>query len=255
VIHDQTYPSPRANRKTTWGSMMRRFSLALLTLMFVGGTLGAQMPQRPSAYTNDPSYWITAGVSGFRANAVNDGVSGSTWNFGNSTNIAYRGSIEKGGTNGSSFGVAGSWSHVPFLYSSPVNVPLAAGGGARCGSGSSCDAHLDLMTLVATFHSGGGVGFHQVLELNGGVVGYRNLKRDSDGAKLAPTGTNIDPLFALGYGFGYGLSDRTNLDVISDYSFAIHERKDLSNGTSNTNSMPGLRVSLRMGFGGGAHRR
>jgi hypothetical protein len=109
------------------------------------------------------------------------------------------------------------------------------------------------MTLVATFHSGAGIGFHQVLELNGGVVAYRNLKRDLDGAKLAPSGGNIDPLFALGYGFGYGLSDRTNLDILSDY--ALHERKGLSNGTSNTNSMPGLRVSLRMGFGGSTTRR
>lgn len=222
--------------------------------MFVAGSLGAQMPRRPSAYSNDPSYWITAGVSGFRANAVNDGVSASTWNFGNSTNIAYRGSIEKGGNNGSSFGVAGSWSHVPFLYSS-FSLPVVPPGSTACGGSTSCDAHLDLMTLVATFHSGGGIGFHQVLELNGGVVAYSNLKRDSDGAQLNPPGTNVDPLFALGYGFGYGLSDRTNLDVISDYSFAIHERKDLSNGTSNTNSMPGIRVSLRMGFGGGPHRR
>jgi hypothetical protein len=235
---------------------MRRFSLALLALTFVAGSLGAQMPRRPSAYTNDPSYWITAGISGFRANQVNDGASGSTWDFGNSTNFAYRGSIEKGGSNGSSFGVAGSWSHVPFLYSSSANLPVPVGGGSvQCANGTSCNAHLDLMTLVATFHSGGGIGFHQVLELNGGVVAYSNLKRDSDGSQLFPPGRNIDPLFALGYGFGYGLSDRTNLDVISDYSFAIHERKDLSNGTSNTNSMPGLRVSLRMGFGGGAHRR
>jgi hypothetical protein len=234
---------------------MRRFSLALLTLMFGAGTLSAQMPRRPSTYTNNPSYWITAGIVGFRANVVNDGTSGSTWNFGNSTNFAYRGSIEKGGSNGSSFGVAGSWSHVPFLYSAPVFTPNATGGGVRCASGSSCDAHLNLMTLVATFHSGAGIGFHQVLELNGGVVAYKNLKRDSDGANLAPTGGNIDPLFALGYGFGYGLNDRTNLDIISDYSFAIHERKDLSNGTSNTNSMPALRLSLRMGFGGSAQRK
>jgi hypothetical protein len=233
--------------------MMRRFSLALLTLMFGAGTLGAQMPRRPSAYTNDPAFWITAGVSGFRANVVNDGTSASTWNFGNSTNFAYRGSIEKGGNNGSSFGLAGSWSHVPFLYSSTGAV-LPTGNGAQCLT-LSCDAHMDLMTLVATFHSGGGIGFHQVLELNGGVVAYRNLKRDSDGAKLAPTGGNIDPLFALGYGFGYGLSDRTNLDFTSDYSFALHERTALSNGTSNTNSMPGLRVSLRMGFGGSTTRR
>ncbi len=222
---------------------MRRFFLALLTLMFGAGTLSAQMPRRPSAYTNSPDYWITAGISGFRANVVNDGTSASTWNFGNSTNFAYRGSIEKGGTNGSS---------VPFQYTSTGAVLTT--GGAQCLSGS-CDAHLDLMTLMATFHSGAGIGFHQVLELNGGVVAYRNLKRDSDGAKLAPTGGNIDPLFALGYGFGYGLSDRTNVDIISDYSFAIHERKDLSNGTSNTNSMPALRLSLRMGFGGSAARR
>lgn len=233
---------------------MRRYSLALLTLTFGAGTLSAQMPRRPSAYTNNPSYWITAGIVGFRANVVNDGTSGSTWNFGNSTNFAYRGSIELGGNNGSSFGVAGSWSHVPFQYSSTGTVIINSANGAQCLSGS-CDAHLDLMTLVATFHSGAGIGFHQVLELNGGVVAYRNLKRDSDGAKLAPTGGNIDPLFALGYGFGYGLSDRTNLDIISDYSFAIHERKNLSNGTSNTNSMPALRLSLRMGFGGSAQRK
>jgi hypothetical protein len=230
---------------------MRRFSLALSTVMLSAAALEAQMPRRPAAYSNNPGFWLTAGVSGFRANAVNDGVSSSSWNFGNSTNLAYRGSIEKGGNNGSSFGLAGSWSHVPFLYSSTGNPPTAGGGGVGCATTISCDAHLDLMTLLATFHSGGGVGFHQVLELNGGVVAYRNLKRDSDGAKLTPTGGNVDPLFALGYGFGYGLSDRTNIDVLSDYSFAIHERKALSNGTSNTNSMPAIRVALRMGFGGG----
>lgn len=234
---------------------MRRFSLALSAVMFTAAALSAQMPRRPSAYTNSPGFWITAGVSGFRANSVNDGLSASTWDFGNSTNLAYRGSIEKGGTNGSSFGLAGSWSHVPFLYSSTAFTPAAGVGGVQCATTPSCDAHLDLITLVATFHSGGGMGFHQVLELNGGVVAYRNLKRDSDGEKLAPTGGNIDPLFALGYGFGYGLTDRTNLDILSDYSFAIHERKALSNGTSNTNSMPGLRVSLRMGFGGSTRRR
>ena len=227
---------------------MRRFSLALLTLMFGAGTLSAQMPRRPSAYTNDPGMWITAGIAGFQGNGVNDGATASIWNFGNSTNFQYRGSIEKGGNNGSSFGVAGSWAHVPFVYTSTgVVIPPA-----QC---SSCDAHLEMMTLVATFHSGAGYGFHQVLELNGGIVAYRNLKRDSDGATLAPSGGNIDPLFAFGYGFGYGFSDRTNIDFTSDYAIAFHEGKGLSNGTSNTNRMPGLRLSLRMGFGGSTRRR
>jgi hypothetical protein len=106
-----------------------------------------------------------------------------------------------------------------------------------------------MMTLVATFHSGAGLGFHQLVELDGGVVAYRNLRQESDGARLAPVGGNVDPLFSLGYGFGYGLGDRTNLDFLSTYTFAIHERKGNSNGVSNTNSMPSLRLSLRMGFG------
>jgi hypothetical protein len=228
---------------------MRRFSVALSMVIFCAGSLSAQM-RRPTVYSNDPGVWITAGVSGFRANVVNDGVTASTWDFGNSTNLQYRGSLEKGGSNGSSFGVAGSWAHAPFLYSSTGAVIPA--GGVQC---SSCNAHLDMMTLLATFHSGSGLGFHQLLELNAGVVAYKNLKRDSDGATMAPSGGNIDPLFGFGYGFGYGLSDRTNIDVISGDAWAIHERKGLSNGTSNTNSMPSLRVSLRMGFGGQAPHR
>ena len=111
-----------------------------------------------------------------------------------------------------------------------------------------------MMTAVATFHAGAGYGLHQVIELNAGVVAYENLKRESDGAKLAGGG-NIDPLFSLGWGFGYGLNERTNIDIMSDYAFAIHERKGLSNGVSNTNNMPGLRVLFRMGFGGRTYRR
>lgn len=213
--------------------------------MFCAGSVNAQFPRRP-VFTNDPGVWISAGVSGFQANGVNDGATASTWDFGNSTNFQYRASLEKGGSNGSSFGVAGSWARVPFLYSSPTGCPALAG---------SCNANLDMMTLVATFHSGAGAGFHQVLELNGGVVAYKNLKRESDGAKLEPSGGNIDPLFAFSYGFGYGLSPRTNLDLTWDYAYAIHERKGLSNGTSNTNRMPGLRASLRMGFGSRTARR
>jgi hypothetical protein len=226
---------------------MRRFFFACLSMSLAAGSLGAQM-RRPRIYaTNEPSVWVTAGVDGFRANIVNDGATSSSWNFGNSTNLQYRASLEKGMASGSSFGIAGSWAHVPFEYTTTGLVFTPSTGGAtQC---AQCDAHLDLMTLVATFHSGAGVGFHQIVELNGGVVAYRNLKQDSDGAKLAPAGGNIDPLFSFGYGFGYGLSDRTNIDFTSNYTIGLHERKDLPNGASNTNSMPSLRLSLRMGFG------
>jgi hypothetical protein len=231
--------------------MMRRLSLPVLMVMLLAGSLGAQ--RRPRAYaTNDPSVWVTAGIDGFRANVVNDGVTGSSWNFGNSTNVQYRASLEKGMANGSSFGVAGSWAHVPFEYTTIGVITAPIGGATRC---AQCDAHLDLLTLVATFHSGAGLGLHQIFELNGGVVAYRNLKQDSDGAKLAPAGGNIDPLFSVGWGFGYGLSDRTSIDFTSNYTIGLHERKDLPNNASNTNSMPSLRLSLRTGFGNRTVRR
>jgi hypothetical protein len=248
VSHDLTYPTHRANRKTTWSKMMRRLFFALLVLMFASESLSAQI-RRPRAYTtNDPDVWVSVGVGGFRGNGVNDGVTGSTWDFGNATNIQYRASLEKAMDNGASFGIAGSYSRVPFTYSADLTKPLPAGeSGTRC---LSCNAHLDMTTLVLGFHSGSGIGFHQVVELNGGVAMYRNLKQDAGGAKLAPSKGNIDPLFSLAYGFGYGLNTRTNIDFIfADYTFAIHERTGLANGTSNTNSMPSLRVALRMGFG------
>jgi hypothetical protein len=220
---------------------MKRISLTLLMLMMSAGSLAAQ---RGRVYrTGDPDTWVSGGVAGFTGTGVNDGRSGSTWDFGNSTNWQYRASLEKGIGNGSSFGVSGSFARVPFVYSS--NFPPTGGSGTTCGL---CDAHLDLTTLLATFHVGGGIGFHQVIELNGGIVEYTNLKRDSDGAKLAG-GSNIDPLFSIGYGVGYAFSDRTQVDFVPDYAIAIHERSGLSNGASNTNSMRSLRLSFRMGFG------
>jgi hypothetical protein len=248
VSHDLTYPTQRANRKTTWSMMMRRYFFALLMLMFAAETVSAQM-RRPRAYaTNDPNWWISGGVGGFRGNGVNDGVTGSNWDFGNATNIQYRASLEKAMDNGASFGIAGSYSRVPFTYSADLAKPLPLNeSGTRC---LSCNAHLDMTTLVVGFHSGTGIGFHQIVELNGGVAMYNNLKEDAGGAKLAPSKGNIDPLFSLAYGFGYGLNNHTNIDFIfADYTFAIHERTGLANGTSNTNSMPSLRVALRMGFG------
>jgi len=232
--------------------MMRRFSQAFLMLVLCAASLSAQ--RRPRVYASDPGTWVSGSIAGFRANGVNDGATGSTWNFGNSTNFQYRASLERGMANGLSFGIAGSYADIPFVYYSDLAVPLPSGvGGARCDA-QGCNAHLDMLTLVGTFHYGSGLGLHQVFELGGGIVAYQNLKRDSDGAKLAGGG-NIDPLVSLDYGFGYGINDRTNLDVVWDYGIALHEREGLSNGVSNTNTMPGLRVMLRMGFGGRSYGR
>ncbi len=226
-------------------------------VVFAAGSLSAQMRQPRVYNTGEPGTWISGSVAGVSSigddPGVNDGRTASTWNFGRSTNWQYRASLEQTmGTGGSSFGISGSYARIPFVYSSDVLTPLPADvSGTRCGS---CDAHLDMVNLVATFHSGAGQGFHQVFELNGGIVAYQDLKRDSDKAELAG-GRNIDPIFSVGYGLGYGFGNRTQIEFVPDYTIAIHERSGLSNGVSNTNSMRSFRLTLRRGFGSRTVRR
>src|SRR5688572_25987548 len=142
VGHELTYPTPRANRKTTRSMMMRRFLVAFLLVAVAAESLSAQ--RRPRVFrTGEPGIWLTGGVAGFTATGVNDGLTASSWDFGSSTNLQYRASLEKTvGTGGSSFGISGSYARVPFVYRSDLLTPS--------------DAHLDLMTLLATFHAGSG---------------------------------------------------------------------------------------------------
>jgi len=228
---------------------MRRFSLTFLMLILCAASLSAQRRQR--VFTSDPDMWVSAGIAGFTGNGVNDGQSASAWSFGNSTNWQYSASLEKTLSGGGySFGIAGTYARVPFVYNGPA-LPVPNGGGTTC---NGCDAHLNMTTLVATFHIGSGTGFHQVIEINGGVVNYANLKRDSDGARLAG-GSNTDPLFSGGWGFGYGFDDRTQIEFVPEYAIGIHERSGLSNGVSNTNRMQSLKLTFRMGMGTRTLRR
>jgi hypothetical protein len=222
---------------------MRRLLLPFALMIVAVSPLAAQRRSRVGIQGN-PSVWLTAGIAGFTANQVNDGATASTWNFGNSTNLQYNASLERAIGSTLSVGVAGSFASVPFQYTSQQFAPTAPGV-TTCGS---CDAHLNMTTLVGTLHAGGTTGLYQVIALNGGIVMYNNLRRDSDKAKLAPGGGNIDPYFSLGYGLGYGLNKTTQIEFVPDYAISIHERNGLSNGVSNTNSTRSLRLALRMGF-------
>ena len=73
---------------------MRRISLILLMLMVGAASLSAQ--RRPRVYSSEPDTWISGSIAGFRSNGVNDGATGSTWDFGNSTNLQYRASLRAG---------------------------------------------------------------------------------------------------------------------------------------------------------------
>ena len=220
---------------------MRRMSIVLILLLMCAPSLDAQR-RIPGIRTAEPATWLSAGIGFFTGNGVNDGASQSTWDFGSSTNFQYRASLERAIGNQSSFGLVGTYVRVPFNYFSTAVVPPS-------GTCTPCEAHLDMWTLAATFHAGGGVGFHQVIEGNAGMAWYRNLTRDSDGATLPPSGGNLDPIFSFGYGFGYGLTPNTQINLVQDYGIALHEKKGLANGVSNTNTVRALRFTARFGFG------
>lgn len=228
---------------------MRRFLFCAVMAIVSASAAGAQYSGFPRV--TEPAYWISGGVGAWNGQGVNDGTTSSSWDFGQKTSWQYRATLEKAIQNQSSIGIVATYMHVPFNYSSS-NVGTGCPNCSTLTSGvscASCAAHLDMVGLMGQFHAGGGTGFHQVLEAAVGANSYRNLKRDSDGAALAPSGGNIDGAFSLGYGFGYGFSSNSEVTLVQDYGIILHEGTGLPSGTSNTNTVHSIRMALRYGFG------
>lgn len=196
----------------------------------------------------DPAWWISGGVGLFNGDGVIDGRTQSTWDFAQGSQTQYRGTLEKGTQNQSSIGVTLAYINMPFTYTGPLACPACATVSANPGINTTAAAHLDMYTLAAMFHVGGGLGFHQDLEASAGVTNFRNLRRDSDGSALGPA-QNTDASFAFGYGFGYNFSRASELFLMQDYGIALHEKDGLSNNQSNTMTMRITRAGFRMGFG------
>lgn len=213
----------------------------------VAALLLASIPLDAQIYDNrrnkEPSIWVSAGVAAFSADGINDGTTGSAWDF-SGTNAQYRASIEKAIQNQTSVGITVGYIDMPFTYYGPSTV---IGSGAN--SCSKCDAHMKLYSAALSLHVGGGLGFHQVLEATAGVNHYRDFKRDADGVALAPLDGNTDPAFSFGYGFGYNFSKSQEVFAIQDYGLALHERDGLPNSQSNTLTIRTTRIGYRMGLG------
>src|SRR4051812_7729060 len=208
---------------------------AAMFLAMFASTTNAQVRKRAPAIA-DPATWVTGSIGFFNGNTVSDGATQSDWNLGQATTPQLRIAVERAlqGQSQLSIGVAGTYMHAPFTY-------VGNGGPNSC---AQCDAHLDLVSLGVSFHAGGGLGLHQVLEASAGALQYRNLTRDSDSSPLAPTGGNIDPYFTFGYGFGYTLNPTTQISVVQDFGLALHERTGLSSQQSNTLRLRTLRLNL-----------
>ena len=215
---------------------MRSILVLAIASVFVS-TADAQARRRVPRPV-EPSIWGSLSVGLFNANDVSDGRTESTWDFGQASSAQFRASLEKAVSSSISVGAAASYARVPFTY--------RGGGAAGC---AACAAHLDVITLGASFRVSGGQGFHQVLEASAGALQYRGLERDSNGETLPPADGNIDPYFTFGYGFGYGFSRNMQVSVVQDFGLALHERDGLSSEQSNTLRHRTIRLNIRYGIG------
>lgn len=210
-------------------------------------SIGEAQVRRRAPIPSEPQSWVSLSAGLFNGNTVADGVTGSQWALGEATDPQFRLAAERElqGQSHISVGVAGTYMHAPFTYS-------GTGGTDSC---TRCAAHLDMVSLGASFHAGGGIGLHQVVEASAGALQYRNLKRDSDSSPLAPTAGNVDPYFTFGYGFGYTLNPTTQISVVQDFGFALHERTGLTSEQSNSLRLRAIRLNFRYGFGDRTKKR
>ena len=196
-----------------------------------------RLPQR----SREPALWASASAGYLQMNSVWDGRTSTIWSFGDG--IQGRGSLEYAIGGSSSLGVVGTFARLPLRFAEGVS---SSGGGAS--ATSVTDAHADVRSLHLGFHAGGGLGFHQVIQVSLGVTNFANFRRDSDDAAIGPRG-DTDLSFALGYGFGFSLGTRLHVFVVQDYASSIHQDDNLPNDARRSATQYTTRLGVRAGIG------
>lgn len=179
----------------------------------------------------DPQLWAGAGAGFVQMQTVEDYATGSRWDFGTVTQ--WRATVERSLRNGGAVGVAGTWARPSLAYE---------GGGCA----GACDAEATVFQLMALFRTGGGEGFHQVIELHAGVTGFSDFRTEDD-VDLPPRGTVLDPTFSVGYGFAYGFSRRAHLMIVQDVGAVLHRRDDAPAGANTLRQYQTTRIGFRVG--------
>jgi hypothetical protein len=217
-----------------------RLIAIVLALVLVASSASAQVlpvPRRSSV----PAMWFSLSTGFMQMDRVIDGSTGTDWRFGNA--LQWRGSVEVDVGRGGGLGLAVGLADVPLTYDpyAPTE-PLPA----TCTA--ACDAHAKVWSVMATFHMGGGAGFHQVIDVGLGATLYRDFESDG-GEALPPAGGDTDIGFSFGYGFGYGISSRTQLMIVQDASYVVHQREGLSGGDDTSSQQFVTRIGVRIGLG------
>ena len=213
-------------------TVLTRFVVLSFAMAFITAEAGAQILQLPGKRRD--VLWVAAGIGYYDPGSFSDGRTSSDWLF--SDGLGWRASLEYGIGGGSTIGLLGTFARVP-LEVRPWSAP-------------STDADGDILSLQAIFHTGGGLGFHQIVEVSAGVVEFRNFRSKDTREKLEPLNGDRDFTFALGYGFGFGISRRTQIALVQDFGYTFHQREGLSASASRTTMHRSTRIGLRLGLGG-----
>jgi hypothetical protein len=214
------------------------FSVARILALVIGVTMlaaqaAAQILQLPTKRRD--VVWATAWAGYYDPGSFADGRTDSDWLF--SDGLGWRGTLEYGLGGGSAIGVMATFARLP------SEVRSRSGGASR-------DADGDILSLQALFHSGGGAGLHQIIEVSAGVIEFRNFRARDSGDRLGPSNSDRDLTFALGYGFGFGLSSRAHIALVQDFGYTFHQRDGLPASASRTTMNRSTRLGVRLGLGG-----
>jgi len=228
-----------------------RRSLTLAALLIAplaasaAAPLGAQIFRIPKNVA-EPAFWASANVGYFQLQEVADSKSNSIWRFGST--VQYRGSLEYAIGRGSSLGVTGTYARMPLVYQSLDGSPICAPAACSGADASSADAHADVASLLATFHAGGGEGFHAVLDGALGATRYSSFRTDRGSLALSPT-SDLDPAFSIASGVGYSTSARSEFTLVQEYGNIFHQRGTLPNDVRTNTQQLTTRLGVRLGFG------
>jgi len=213
-----------------------RRALFVFTLLFVCTDVVRAQIIRPQI-RSQPMAWTSLAIGWTTQQGFNDPETGAAWDFGSGPQ--WRASLEMPmGYGATTVGVVGTIVKMPLIYS-------GSGIGASC---TQCDADATISQVLGTLRMGGTTGFHQVIDLAAGTTMFSNFRQTNGGAKLGTGKMSQNFTFTIAYGFGYGLSQRTQIFFTQEYALQILKRQ--AGSSNNTAQQRTLRFGGRYGLGG-----
>lgn len=215
---------------------MNRHVLCALLVIGVAAPAGAQIGRAPRGYAAEPKYWVGLSYGYLEGITVGDEATNTTWEFAYSSQI--RATFEKTIQRGITLGASAGFSNANLTYSgAALNNPC----------GFSCDATADITQYLAFVRGGGGLGFHGMYNLEGGVTQFSKFRARSVDSDLPPADAKYDFTFGFGGGLGFGFSSIAEAYVGEQLDLVLHPQ-GTGGASRSAPRMMTFRAGFRVGF-------